>query len=184
MIEESVKQVCMTMQEVPECLTIADLGCSSGPNALEAIWEIINISTHFYQNKRVKLPEYNIFLNDLMGNDFNTLFKLLPEFYKKLKKANFGNNCFVSVTPGSFHGRLFPTNSLHLVHSSSSLHFLSQVSIFYHYELDFFDAVSKFNVRVERLLDQINCIHPYFNFHAKYVEGTKFDFYLNFLLKS
>ncbi|CAO2828673.1 unnamed protein product [Amaranthus hypochondriacus] len=126
MIEESVKQVCMTMQEVPECLTIADLGCSSGPNALEAIWEIINISTHFYQNKRVKLPEYKIFLNDLMGNDFNTLFKLLPEFYKKLKKANFGNNCFVSATPGSFHGRLFPTNSLHLVHSSSSLHFLSQ----------------------------------------------------------
>ena len=129
MIEESVKQVCKTMQEVPECLTIADLGCSAGPNALEAIWEIINISTHFYQNKKVKLPEYNIFLNDLIGNDFNTLFKLLPKFYKKLKKANFGN-CFVSATPGSFYGRLFPTNSLHLVHASSSLHFLSKVSIF------------------------------------------------------
>ncbi|XP_060181959.1 probable caffeine synthase MTL3 [Lycium barbarum] len=29
--------------------------------------------------------------------------------------------------PGSFHGRLFPQNTIHLVHSSYSLHWLSQV---------------------------------------------------------
>ncbi|CAA3032622.1 SAM dependent carboxyl methyltransferase, partial [Olea europaea subsp. europaea] len=34
--------------------------------------------------------------------------------------------CFISCVPGSFYGRLFPKKSLHFVHSSSSLHWLSQ----------------------------------------------------------
>ncbi|XP_048502340.1 probable methyltransferase TCM_000168 [Beta vulgaris subsp. vulgaris] len=120
--------MCNTMTSLPNLLTIADLGCSSGPNAFEAIWEIINVSSNLYQSKNVGLPEFKVFLNDLIGNDFNTLFRSLPEFHRKLKDANFGQ-CFVSATPESFHGRLFPNDFLHLVHASSSVHFLSQVSV-------------------------------------------------------
>ena len=36
--------------------------------------------------------------------------------------------CLFSGTPGSFYGRLFPSNSLHFVHSSYSLQWLSQVT--------------------------------------------------------
>ncbi|CAN1835549.1 Probable jasmonic acid carboxyl methyltransferase 2 [Linum perenne] len=78
-------------------LGIADLGCSSGPNVLRVVSEIIDIvHTKCIETGR-PTPDLNVFLNDLHS------------------------------TAGSFYGRLFPKKSLHLVHSSSSLHWLSQV---------------------------------------------------------
>lgn len=112
----------------PECLRIADLGCSSGPNTLTVVTEILNTidATCRFLNK--KPPAFQVFLNDLPGNDFNTIFQSLPSFYERLKKekgATFGP-CFVTGMPGSFYGRLFPTNFMHIIHSSYSLHWLSQ----------------------------------------------------------
>ncbi|KAF8406463.1 hypothetical protein HHK36_008550 [Tetracentron sinense] len=112
----------------PECLRIADLGCSSGPNTLLVISEIIEAIEATCHEKSCVSPELQVFLNDLPGNDFNTIFKSLPSFYEKLKKEKgeeFGR-CFISGVPGSFYGRLFPSTSLHFVHSSYSVHWLSQ----------------------------------------------------------
>lgn len=113
----------------PECLKIADLGCSAGPNTLLVVSEIIDI----IQMTSLKLsrppPSLQAFLNDLPGNDFNTVFKSLPSFYKKMeneKGSKFGH-CFISAMPGSFYGRLFPSNTLHFVHSSYALMWLSKV---------------------------------------------------------
>lgn len=115
---------------LPESVGIADLGCSSGPNALFAVSEILKmIFDKWKQLGRPGSPEFRVHLNDLTGNDFNTVFSSLPAFYNRLmeeKGPEFGP-CFVSGMPGSFYGRLFPSNSLHFVHSSSSLHWLSQV---------------------------------------------------------
>ncbi|CAL0322386.1 unnamed protein product [Lupinus luteus] len=110
-------------------MTIADLGCSSGPNALRVISEIFDVvyDTSHLENRPT--PELLVYLNDLFTNDFNNIFQSLPSFYKKQKQekgAGFGS-CFISAVPGSFYGRLFPSKSLHFVHSSSSLHWLSQV---------------------------------------------------------
>ncbi|CAN1835544.1 Probable jasmonic acid carboxyl methyltransferase 2 [Linum perenne] len=108
-------------------LGIADLGCSSGPNVLRVVSEIIDIvHTKCIETGR-PTPDLNVFLNDLHSNDFNSIIKSLPEFHKRLKEEK-GElvGCFVSCTAGSFYGRLFPKKSLHLVHSSSSLHWLSQ----------------------------------------------------------
>ncbi|MCD7470333.1 hypothetical protein HAX54_010103 [Datura stramonium] len=69
------------------------------------------------------MPEFQVYLNDLPHNDFNTTFNSIPSFYQNL---NDGANCFVSGISGSFYGRLFPSKSMHLVHSSYSLHWLSQ----------------------------------------------------------
>ncbi|KAJ1382913.1 SAM dependent carboxyl methyltransferase [Sesbania bispinosa] len=55
--------------------------------------------------------------NFQVTNDFNTLFKNLPPNRKY----------FAAGVPGSFRGRLFPRETLHLVHSSSSLNWLSAV---------------------------------------------------------
>ncbi|XP_035837872.1 jasmonate O-methyltransferase-like isoform X2 [Helianthus annuus] len=110
------------------CFMIADLGCSSGMNTLLVASSIINIVHDVCQENNRKTPQFQVCLNDLFVNDFNTLFKLLPNFYEDLKKDK-GENigpCFVSAVPGSFYGRLFPDKSLHFVHSSYSIQWLSQ----------------------------------------------------------
>uniref|UniRef100_A0A2C9V470 Uncharacterized protein n=1 Tax=Manihot esculenta TaxID=3983 RepID=A0A2C9V470_MANES len=107
---------------------IVDMGCSSGPNALEAISIIINKIFTLSKEKGQTFPELLVFLNDLPGNDFNNIFKSLPQFYKKLKEQtglDLGT-CFISGMPGTFYGRLFPIETLDFVHSSCSLHWLSQ----------------------------------------------------------
>ncbi|ESQ44655.1 hypothetical protein EUTSA_v10003351mg, partial [Eutrema salsugineum] len=68
------------------------------------------------------LPEIDYCLNDLPQNDFNTSFKLVPSFNKEVQ-----GKCFISGVPGSFYSRLFPTKSLHFLHSSYSIHWLSKV---------------------------------------------------------
>ncbi|XP_039172282.1 salicylate carboxymethyltransferase-like [Eucalyptus grandis] len=120
---------------LPTSLAIADLGCSTGPNALFAVSEIINIVIDLCKAMKHELPEFQVFLNDLPGNDFNTLFSsFLPRFQGKLSeqlKSKYGVSatlpCFVNGVPGSFYGRLFARESLHLIHSSYSLMWLSQV---------------------------------------------------------
>ncbi|OAY60783.1 S-adenosyl-L-methionine:benzoic acid/salicylic acid carboxyl methyltransferase 2 [Manihot esculenta] len=113
----------------PKTLVIADLGCSSGPNTLFAVSELIKVVDKLCVKLGHQSPEYQVMLNDLPGNDFNTIFRSLPEFEEQMKKrlkAGKGPFYFTGV-PGSFYNRLFLSNSLHFVHSSYSLHWLSQV---------------------------------------------------------
>nr|KYP45503.1 Jasmonate O-methyltransferase [Cajanus cajan] len=123
--EENVKQM-MSNITSESCWRVADLGCSSGPNAFMFVSNILNIMDNASLSlNRVPLQ---IYLNDLFGNDFNTIFKLIPEFYQSIhqeKGDNFGS-CFIHATPGNFYGRLFPDNYIHFFHSSYSLHWLSQ----------------------------------------------------------
>ncbi|KAK6115319.1 hypothetical protein DH2020_007588 [Rehmannia glutinosa] len=107
---------------------IADLGCSSGPNTLMVLSKIINTIHATCYEMGTPLPELRVSLNDLPGNDFNDIFMSLPGFYDMLgKEKGIGaEGCFISGVAGSFYGRLFPRKSLHFVHSSSSLHWLSQ----------------------------------------------------------
>nr|XP_043637355.1 benzoate carboxyl methyltransferase-like [Erigeron canadensis] len=112
-----------------ECFKIADMGCSSGKNTLLVVSSIIDIVYEMYTKNNREAPAFQVCLNDLYGNDFNHLFKLMPDFYAKIrkgKKENFGP-CFVSAVPGSFYTRLFPEQSLHIVYSSYSVQWLSQV---------------------------------------------------------
>ncbi|XP_041018577.1 probable jasmonic acid carboxyl methyltransferase 2 [Juglans microcarpa x Juglans regia] len=126
--EEAILEV--LCKNFPESMGIADLGCSSGPNVLSVISNITNIIyAKCCRSGLPKPPELRIFLNDLYNNDFNDIFASLPDFYDEMKEVN-GNSfgpCLIFGVPGSFYGRLFPSNSLHFVHSSSSLHWLSQV---------------------------------------------------------
>ncbi|XP_043694371.1 S-adenosyl-L-methionine:benzoic acid/salicylic acid carboxyl methyltransferase 3-like [Telopea speciosissima] len=114
---------------LPRCLRIADLGCSSGPNTLMVITEIIEAIDETCNQLNCNMPEFQVFPNHLPSNDFNTVFKTLPAFYEQLKKEKgekFGP-CSISGLPGSFYERLFPTTTIDFFHSSFSLHWLSQV---------------------------------------------------------
>ncbi|KAF4383300.1 hypothetical protein F8388_009331 [Cannabis sativa] len=110
-------------------LAIADLGCSSGPNSLFVVTELIKSVHKICKKLNLESPEFQLYLNDLTSNDFNAIFETLPSFQENLRTQmgpNFGP-CFVMGVPGSFYGRLFPPNTLHFVHSSYSLQWLSKV---------------------------------------------------------
>ncbi|PON73712.1 SAM dependent carboxyl methyltransferase [Parasponia andersonii] len=108
---------------------LADLGCSTGPNtflAVQNIFEVIQLKYQLEKRRHLdhsddhvhQIPvTFQVFFNDHFSNDFNTLFKSLPPTRKYLAAG----------VPGSFHGRLFPNSSLHFVHCSYSLHWLSKV---------------------------------------------------------
>lgn len=129
-IQESIRELYHTL--LPESLMIADFGCSSGPNSLLVVSEIIDTIDQERQSLNRKSPMFGVFLNDLPGNDYNAIFNLLPSLYESLqqeKGSDFGP-CFVSGTPKSFYGRVFPDQFLHFVHSSYSIHWLSQVKTY------------------------------------------------------
>ncbi|KAJ8547121.1 hypothetical protein K7X08_010707 [Anisodus acutangulus] len=113
----------------PKTLCIADLGCSSGANTFLVVSELVKIVEKERKIHNLQSPEILFHFNDLPGNDFNTIFQSLGKFEQDLRKQlgeEFGP-CFFSGVPGSFYTRLFPSKSLHFVHSSYSLMWLSQV---------------------------------------------------------
>ncbi|XP_048329769.1 loganic acid O-methyltransferase-like isoform X4 [Ziziphus jujuba] len=103
----------------PKTFRIADLGCSVGPNTFAAVENIIEAVKSKYQSQGLnsKIPEFQVFFNDHVSNDFNLLFASLPQ----------DKQYYAAGSPGSFYGRVFPEASLHIVHSSTSLHWLSGV---------------------------------------------------------
>ncbi|XP_059644469.1 probable methyltransferase TCM_000336 [Cornus florida] len=109
--------------------SIANLGCSSGLNTLSIIREMVEAIEATSQKLLQPAPEYRVYLNDLPANDFNAIFKALADFIRELREGgDDGGPCiYVAGHPGTFYGRLFPNNSLHFIHSSYSLHWLSKV---------------------------------------------------------
>ncbi|KAK6930526.1 SAM dependent carboxyl methyltransferase [Dillenia turbinata] len=90
---------------------IADLGCSTGPNTFFTVNTIMEAITHRCDH----LPEFLVFFNDHVSNDFNTLFVTLPTDGKY----------FAAGVPGSFHRRLFPKGSINFFNTSHALQWLS-----------------------------------------------------------
>ncbi|RWW32597.1 hypothetical protein BHE74_00017439 [Ensete ventricosum] len=118
----------------PGCFTIADLGCSSGTNAFSLVSKIVGSIHEKARQSEMPTPEILVFLNDLPTNDFNSVFLNFPEFTRKLKggielQEGSGPSVYLAALPGSFYGRLFPSNSLDFIYSCHSLHWLSEVSI-------------------------------------------------------
>ncbi|OAY60821.1 hypothetical protein MANES_01G141701v8 [Manihot esculenta] len=127
-LEECITKLCE--EGFPKCLKMVEMGCSSGATALLPLQEIIEIIYSIACRLKQKPPILQVFLNDLPGNDFNTIFRsLIPKFHEKLEKekGNKFGTCFIGAMAGSFYGRLFPPQSLHFVHSSYGLHWISQV---------------------------------------------------------
>ncbi|KAK4430678.1 Salicylate carboxymethyltransferase [Sesamum alatum] len=130
--------LCSNNSSMGKTLCMAELGCSSGPNTLFVAMEFVKIVSQLWRKHgHDQLPEFQIHLNDLPGNDFNSIFKsLAPSFQKQLLQEMGAVGgliappypyCFLSGVPGSFYGRLFAAKSLHFVHSSYSLMWLSKV---------------------------------------------------------
>lgn len=116
-------------------MVVADLGCSSGPNALlvvslvtSTLQDLIRREETKDENRRHGMGAVQFFLNDLPGNDFNTIFRSLWQLTLQSEAAELP--CYVAGLPGSYYTRLFPCNSVHLFHSSYSLMWRSKVQAY------------------------------------------------------
>ncbi|KAK6933045.1 SAM dependent carboxyl methyltransferase [Dillenia turbinata] len=124
LLENTIRGLVLKNFRSYDLLNVADLGCAIGPNTISVIFTVVDTVKKTCQEINCSTPELQIYLNDLVGNDFNSLFNDLS----RIPLHDEDMSCFVMGAPGSFHGRLFPRNSLHLVHSSYSVHWLSQTS--------------------------------------------------------
>ncbi|KAJ8567439.1 hypothetical protein K7X08_019647 [Anisodus acutangulus] len=102
---------------------IADFGCSVGRNTYLAAQNIVEAVEQKYKSNEDRenpllVPEFFVFFNDLVQNDFNTLFSYIDS-----NKPNY----YIAGVPGSFHGRVFPKAFLHFAHSSMALLYLSRI---------------------------------------------------------
>ncbi|KAL0463511.1 UNVERIFIED_CONTAM: Loganic acid O-methyltransferase [Sesamum latifolium] len=100
-----IKRPCPTS---PNGFWVADFGCSTGHNSFPAM----QIVTQAIYGKHAssglitpEVPELFVVFNDVITNDFNTLFTSLPPY----------RNFNAIGVPGDFHGRLLPESSLHLI---------------------------------------------------------------------
>ncbi|KAF5750094.1 S-adenosylmethionine-dependent methyltransferase [Tripterygium wilfordii] len=100
-------------------ICVADYGCAVGDNTFISMQHTLGaIKQKFYsQCPKSETPEFQVFLNDQVSNDFNALFTLIPQ----------EKQYFVAGVPGSFHNQLFPKSSIHFAHTSCSLHWLSEM---------------------------------------------------------
>ncbi|CAK9144640.1 LAMT/FAMT [Ilex paraguariensis] len=100
-------------------IRIADLGCSVGPNTFISMQNVIAAveNKYYSQSLSTEKIEFQVFFNDHVSNDFNSLFaSLSPD-----------RQYFAAGVPGSFYELLFPSSSLHFVHSAYALQWLSKV---------------------------------------------------------
>ncbi|KAK3132151.1 hypothetical protein QOZ80_6AG0516600 [Eleusine coracana subsp. coracana] len=105
-------------------IAVADLGCSSGPNALALVSCAVDAIFQHYAVACEQVPaELSVFLNDLPDNDFNIVAKSLVAFQESHQHIG---HVTVGIVPGSFYKRLFTTSSLHLILASNSVHWLSE----------------------------------------------------------
>lgn len=116
---------------LPGTMAVVDLGCSSGPNTLRFVTEVIGIIAR--QCKELGLPhnhpQIQFFLNDLPGNDFNNLFVLIDQFSKSRARKHEDEALppyYICGLPGSYYTRLFPCQSVHIFHSLFCLQWRSQ----------------------------------------------------------
>lgn len=132
-LEEATREVYTDL--VPKTMVVADLGCSSGPNTLRFVSEVIGIIARHCKElgRRHDRPQLQFFLNDLPGNDFNNLFQLIEQFNKSTARNLKGEAeagalppCYITGLPGSYYTRIFPSESVHLFHSLFCLQWRSQ----------------------------------------------------------
>uniref|UniRef100_M1AL51 Loganic acid methyltransferase n=1 Tax=Solanum tuberosum TaxID=4113 RepID=M1AL51_SOLTU len=117
--KEMMKEVIIEHLDIKNMLSssnkfyIIDLGCSIGPNTFNSMQHVVQVVKDKYHDN---ILEFQVFFNDHVNNDFNTLFQSLP----------IDRSYYAFGVPGSFHDRLFPSRSIHFAHCSTSIHWLSK----------------------------------------------------------
>ncbi|KAL8495820.1 hypothetical protein ACS0TY_019797 [Phlomoides rotata] len=89
-LDETLKDMCIN--GLPKRIRMADLGCGPGPNTFLVVSHIMDTIKRLCKHEK-----FEVFLDDLPGNDFNNLFKFVNERKELL------DTCFIYGAPGSFY---------------------------------------------------------------------------------
>ncbi|TVU01097.1 hypothetical protein EJB05_53455 [Eragrostis curvula] len=133
-LQEAIEELYMSLAS-RSTMICADLGCSSGPNTLLFVSEVMSAIRNYACDQEMDnrhAVEVQFFLNDLPGNDFNLVFRSLEQLQKYQnhivgKENPVAPPYYVAGLPGSFYTRLFPGQSVHFFHSSYCLMWRSKV---------------------------------------------------------
>ncbi|XP_059669690.1 probable caffeine synthase 4 [Cornus florida] len=101
-LENSVQSLFSKGFHQCKLLNVADLGCSAVPNTFSVLQTVKETVEKKCMESNCQTLESQFYLNDLPGNDFNSLFKGLSGFCDQTQ----GASCFAVGVPGSFHGHL------------------------------------------------------------------------------
>lgn len=126
-LRKAIEEVYTSLSAGRSTMVVADLGCSSGPNTLRVVSEVIGViqAYNLKSEEERRAVELQFFLNDLPGNDFNLVFRSLEQFEDLGGKET--PPYYVVGLPGSYYMKLFPCKSVHFFHSSYSLMWRSKV---------------------------------------------------------
>ncbi|KAL6653698.1 hypothetical protein ACP70R_008622 [Stipagrostis hirtigluma subsp. patula] len=133
-LQTAVKEL-LKLVSPESTMVVADLGCSSGPNTLLVVSEVMNTisRTHVCHVQETvdgrSAMAVQFFLNDLPGNDFNLVFRSLDQLHSlvAVEEKAAAPACYIAGLPGSMYTRIFPCQSVHLFHSSHCLIWRSKV---------------------------------------------------------
>ncbi|KAJ1275493.1 hypothetical protein BS78_05G139800 [Paspalum vaginatum] len=98
-LQKAVKEVLQSLSP-GSTMVAADIGCSSGPNTLLLVSEVMNTISDRVRETADNSPvkEVQFFLNDLPGNDFNLVFRSLEQLHSL---ATVAAPCYIAGLPGS-----------------------------------------------------------------------------------
>jgi jasmonate O-methyltransferase len=115
LIEAAIIHLCSSNNtSFPGTMLIADLGGSSGPNALALVSTAIQAIHSHYRDFQQPPSEVCMLLSDLPDNDFSMVVKSLVMLRQSNKHV-----AVTGVILGSLYGRRFSSDSLHLCSSNS-----------------------------------------------------------------
>ncbi|KAL0434308.1 UNVERIFIED_CONTAM: Salicylate carboxymethyltransferase [Sesamum latifolium] len=119
-----------SMARAAKSLCMAELGCSSGPNTLIVATEFVKLVSQLCRKHgHDQLPEFQIQLNDLPENDFNSIFKsFAPSFHAQLLQevGSSAPHCFFIRGSWLLLWQAFCSKITAFFHSSYSLMWLSK----------------------------------------------------------
>uniref|UniRef100_A0A8I6WUU6 Jasmonate O-methyltransferase n=1 Tax=Hordeum vulgare subsp. vulgare TaxID=112509 RepID=A0A8I6WUU6_HORVV len=126
-LRKVTEEVYRSLPDQQSTMVVADLGCSSGPNTLRFVSEVLHAiqACTPQSEEQPRGVEVQFFLNDLPGNDFNLVFRSLEQFQNLVGKET--PPFYVAGLPGSYYTKLFPCGSVHIFHSCFALMFRSKV---------------------------------------------------------
>ncbi|KAK6227853.1 hypothetical protein SCA6_000193 [Theobroma cacao] len=88
-VQKAVQSLFTGTHSTPlQVVNVADLGCALGPQPLESMSIVIESIVEKCGELGCEMPEIQFHLNDLAGNDFNTLFKGLSVVQEKYKNVS------------------------------------------------------------------------------------------------